>query len=359
MGTNTGTTLKKIDELREALSSLLTEDLTRLSAAAQMQCLQSLRPAVCQLQALQLRLIGAVDAHASARTQGSASTATWLRNTLHLPNATEVVKSAAVLSRMPLVAAALAAGEINDAHVATIAKVAEVLPPHALHEGAEELLVRQASQLAPSKFVPVAARIRDQASPVPEPRPPAKGVRTRWLRADQHKDGRVRLSGMFDQANGGIVLAALARATPTTSGAEHDATVRTADALLELCCRAVHDVDGVRAAGDSRASSRGRPASSKHPTSRDTRAAGSSTLSSVGTANVSLSNAGQANSNRPMQCVDSIATATPTASSSPVGNDTSTTTGSQGRTDARPAGTPWKPKHAHRRRRHPRSPHRR
>src|SRR5512138_1010915 len=125
MSTNTGTTFKKINELCEALSSLLAEDVTRLSAAAQMQCLQALRPAVCQMQALQLRLVGAVDAHASAGTDGSASTATWLRNTLHVPRATEMVKSATALSRMPMVAAAFAAGEINDAHVATIAKVAE------------------------------------------------------------------------------------------------------------------------------------------------------------------------------------------------------------------------------------------
>jgi hypothetical protein len=270
-----------------------------------------------------------------------------------------MVKSAAALSRLPMVAAAFAAGEINDAHVATIARVADALPPQALQGGAEELLVRQASQLAPSKFAPVATRIREQASPLPEPRPPTKRKPTKWLQTEQHDDGRVRMSGMFDRANGRIVLEALAAATAAMPAAEQSASVRNADALLELCRLAVHDVNGLRSARESTAASPGRPAGRKHPAARDVHSAGPSTLSSVGAASVGSANAGLINSKRSMRSLDSMAKAAQPDTSSPVDNNTAATTGRQARTDARAAGTSRKAKRTHRRHKQQRSPNRR
>jgi hypothetical protein len=355
MSTNTGKALKKIDELREALSSLLNDDLMKLSPAAQLQCLQALRPAVCQMQALQLRLVGAVDAHKTTRSEGSASTATWLRNTLHLPHAAEVVKSATAISRMPMVAAALAAGEINDAHVATIAKVAETLPPPALSEGVEELLVRQASQLPPSKFVPVASRIRDEAAP-PSAARPAKEAATRWLRTDQRVDGRVRLSGLFDPESGRIVLAALTPTEHAMSRPAADVAARTAEALIELCRRVVCDRTGESGAAESATPDLQRRGGRQRLASLGAHMAGGSTHSAVGLT------AGRGGSTSPTdRSMTSTDDAAEAAASSPPSYDdgTAAATGSPPHADARRAGTPRKPKHGRGRRSQQRSPNRR
>jgi hypothetical protein len=351
MGSNTGNVQKKIDELREALSSLLSDDLMKLSPAAQLQCLQALRPAVCQLQALQLRLVGAVDAHKSTRTEGSASTATWLRNTLHLPHAAEMVKSAAAISRMPMVGAALAAGEINDAHVSTIAKVAETLPSSALSEGVEALLVRQASQLPPSKFVPVASRIRDEAEP-PSATRPARQATARWLRTNQHVDGRVRLSGLFDPENGRIVLAALTPTGNTTSRPAADVAARTADALIALCRRAVSDRSGGSGVAEPAAPDLRRRGGRQRPASPRVHGARGSTRSSVG-----LTAGRDANTNPTDGSMTSTDSAAEVAPSSPPSYDDDGTAPAtvSPRADGRRAAIPRKPKHGHRRR----SPNRR
>src|SRR5689334_2867300 len=217
MRTNTGAMLQRLVELQAILSGLLDEDLGDMPAALQLACLQVLRPSVCQIQALQLRLVGLIDRHKSASAQGAASTATWLRNTLHMPRATEVVRSAAVLSRLPGAAEALAAGDINDAHVAMIARVVDTLPTAEAPDGMEELLVTQARKLAPSRFGPVAARIREQTLAVDPRHRESERETSRSLRLRRQVDGRVGLSGRFDAESGSVVLAAIAAMTPPMS----------------------------------------------------------------------------------------------------------------------------------------------
>ncbi len=239
MRTNTGAMLQRLIELQTILSSLLGEDLDDMSAAVQLECLQVLRPSVCQIQALQLRLVGLIDRHRSASAQGAASTATWLRNTLHMPRATEVVRSAAVLSRLPAVAEALATGDINDAHVATIARVVDALPSAEPPDGMEELLVTQARKLAPSRFGPVAARIREQTVAADATQRENEREISRSVRVRRQVDGRVGLNGRFDTESGSVVLAAIAAvASPMPSeDGRRGLDARQADALVAICQR--------------------------------------------------------------------------------------------------------------------------
>lgn len=252
MSSNTGKAFKVVHNMGELLTQLLQVDVANLPEAAQLECLQALQPVVCRLEAVQLRLVGAIDKRGTVRPTGSVSTAAWLRNVLRVPNATGMVKSAAALSALPTVSAAFAAGQIGNAHVATIAKVVENVPPDLLAAGMEHALVDQARHLPPSKFAPVAARIRNQAVPPAEPpadKPEPPKVGPRWMRADRGRDGSLSISGVFDARAGDLLLAALRSSVVTrAAGRGRDLEVRRADALLDICRRAMAARSGSPAA---------------------------------------------------------------------------------------------------------------
>jgi hypothetical protein len=99
MGSNTGACFGIITELRALLERLATVDLTVMSDAALLAGLRELRPAMCQAQAVEHRLVGAVHARGATRVEGAVSTAARLRNRLHVADATVLVRSAAALDR--------------------------------------------------------------------------------------------------------------------------------------------------------------------------------------------------------------------------------------------------------------------
>src|SRR5687768_13810642 len=122
--------------LKGAVGALLEADLSQLADAALLDAMRELRPVVCQVQAAEARLIHAVHVRGAAGHDGARSTAAWLRNGLRVHDAAQRVRASMALDRLPDVAAAFAAGEISEAHVAAIAKVAPDLTEEALAAGA-------------------------------------------------------------------------------------------------------------------------------------------------------------------------------------------------------------------------------
>src|SRR5215510_7885471 len=122
MGSNTGDIAEVLSELGRVLDRLAPADLDALSDAALVESMRVLRPLVCRVQAVQHRFVGLIHSRGAASVEGAVSTAAWLRNALRVPDATPMVRSATALNRLPVVAAAFAAGEICDAHVAAISK---------------------------------------------------------------------------------------------------------------------------------------------------------------------------------------------------------------------------------------------
>jgi Domain of unknown function (DUF222) len=225
-----------IANLKDATSLLLNLDLANLTDPALLDAVRQLRPVVCQVQAAQARLIGAVHVRGAVTAEGAVSTAAWLRNGIRMDDTAARVRSAMVLDRLPQVAAAFAAGDISEAHVDVIAKVARDIPDEAMAAGAEKLLVEQAMDLAPTKFVQAATKIRDHLDPDAAERRRRRRLTERSLYANRTFEGAVSVNGMFDPEAGETLLTALAALMPPPRAGDLRSTpTRRADALLDLC----------------------------------------------------------------------------------------------------------------------------
>jgi hypothetical protein len=228
--------VERVQALGAAAGGLLAVDLTALSDAALVEAVTALRPVICQVQAAETRLIGAVHARGAASLEGAVSTVAWLRNRLYDGEATTKVKSSVALARLPLVAAAFAAGQITAEHVAIIAKVAPDISDAALAGGAEQLLVNEARKQAPKPFTREAVHIRDTLDPEAADRRRLKRLTDRWLHVDRTFDGAVSVSGLLDPDAGELLITTLsALIPPPTSDDDRTAAQRRADALLDLC----------------------------------------------------------------------------------------------------------------------------
>ena len=233
---HTGNACTAVANLQAATAVLLKLDLAELPDPALLDAVRQLRPVVCQVQAAEARLIGAVHLRGAVTAEGGVSTAAWLRNGVRIHDASARVGAAVVLDRLPRVAAAFAAGEISEAHVAVITKVARDICDEAMAAGAEDLLVEQARQLAPTKFGQAATRIRDHLDPEAAQRRRRHRLADRWLYTSRTFEGAVSINGMLDPESGETLLTALAALMPPPrAGDLRTAPTRRADALLDLC----------------------------------------------------------------------------------------------------------------------------
>jgi hypothetical protein len=194
--------------------------------------------------------VAAFDTRAAARYDGQTSTAAWLRARLRLGGgqATQLLLVARHLGTMPLVAEALAAGEITLEHAAALAHLAGQVTGQAGGQALvdyEPILLDLARQAAPDKLRVACAHLRQLLAASGDDDDRATRARqARFLAAARTTDGMVHLQGLLDPAAGDVVLTALRAATPVP--AQHDdrsATQRRADSLVDVCA-------GWLAAGD-------------------------------------------------------------------------------------------------------------
>jgi hypothetical protein len=157
--------------LTAAIDRLAARDLSGLSGAVRVQRVLALRRLLDRLEGQWLKELAAVDAcGAAGADQGIqfASTASWLRNRLHLGAgaATSLVRTARALFRGPLTRTgqALRAGEVSAAHAAVLAHGTHDLPTHTAAEAAP-VLAAAAARLDPPRLRRVLGHLQQVTDP--------------------------------------------------------------------------------------------------------------------------------------------------------------------------------------------------
>src|SRR5215207_3258776 len=245
---NSNTCSDRLPEGLRALAAdideLATQDLTGLPEGVRAERVLALRRLVDRLEGQWLGELAAVDAcGAAGADQGTPapSTASWLRNRLHLgaAAATSCVRTARALFRGPLsaTAQALCDGELSTAHASALAHGTQDLPDQVSME-AEPVLVAAARHLDPPRLRRalghlVQATDPDAADHQGERRHGRRGV---WWATTV--DGMVALQGLLEPEAGQTLAAALdPLARPATADDARSGDQRRADALTELARR--------------------------------------------------------------------------------------------------------------------------
>ncbi|MGH3971876.1 MAG: DUF222 domain-containing protein, partial [Pseudonocardiaceae bacterium] len=244
-----------LDDLRGGLSGLDDNGIV--------QTLRDIEEISRKAQSVMLDVVAEVEARGIAARQGFGTTPRLLGATLRLSAAearTRVEQAGMVgprramtgqvlAPRLPVTAAALAAGEIGAGQLRVITETMAVLPasvPEPARERVEADLAGYARDFDPRRLRLIAHRLLASLDPDgPEPRDdstaatPVRGEL--WLR--ERRDGRLGLEGWLDAEHGTTVrslIEQLAARRPIDGEVPDSRTVpqRHADALIELCARA-------------------------------------------------------------------------------------------------------------------------
>jgi Domain of unknown function (DUF222)/HNH endonuclease len=237
---------QQLQPLAQVADDLTAQDLEGLADTALAEQTLTLRRLLDRLEGHWLQRLAAVDSRGAAGAdQGvqAPSTASWLRNRLHLgaTAATSAVRTARALFRGPLTqtAQALCAGELSVAHAAALAAGTHDLPPQVAAE-AEPVLVAAARRLDPPRLRRVVAHLQQVADPEAADQQTERRHRRRGLWVTPTWEGMVALQGLLEAEAGQIVLAALEPlARPSDARDARSGDQRRADALTELARRAL------------------------------------------------------------------------------------------------------------------------
>jgi hypothetical protein len=232
--------------LAAVIDRLDSQDLTGLTDTARAQRIPQLRRLLDRLEGHWLQELADLDARGAAGAdQGvqAASTASWLRNRLHLSAnaASTAVRTARALFRGPLAATgqALTAGEISPDHAAVLAAGTHELP-HQTTVKAEPVLLEAARHLDPHRLRKLVAQLRLVTDPDNEQERAERHHAQRWLRVAASFEGMVVVDGLLEPEAGATLAAALEPlARPVDAGDSRTGGQRTADALTELARRAL------------------------------------------------------------------------------------------------------------------------
>jgi Domain of unknown function (DUF222)/HNH endonuclease len=237
---------EELQALAADVDALAAQDLEGLADAALAEHVLELRRLVDRLEGQWLQRLAAVDGRGAAGAdQGvpAASTASWLRNRLHMgaTAANSAVGTARALFRGPLpqTAQALCAGELSVAHASVLAHGTSELPTPTAAE-AEPTLVAAARRLDPARLRQVIAHLRSTVDPEGADRRAERHHDQRWLWVAPTLEGRVALQGLLEPEAGHILLAAIEPlAHPHSADDARSGGQRRADALTELARRAL------------------------------------------------------------------------------------------------------------------------
>jgi Domain of unknown function (DUF222) len=230
--------------LAAAVDGLAARDPTKLPDAVRVERVLILRRLVDRLEGHWLGELAGVDAcGAAGADQGTQapSTASWLRNRLHMGAgaASNSVRTARALFRGPLsaTAEALCDGEISAAHASVLAHGTHDLADHVATE-AEPVLLEAARRMDPPRLRRVLGHLRQVADPdgADEQAERRHGRRGLWLAPTW--EGMVALQGLLEPEAGQILLAALEPLVrPHDAQDSRSGDQRRADALVELARR--------------------------------------------------------------------------------------------------------------------------
>jgi hypothetical protein len=201
----------------------------------------------------ELAELDACGAAGADQDQLTLSTASWLRGRLRMSTeaARSAVRTARALFRGPLkeTAAALVAGDISPAHARVVADGTRDLPDHVKLD-AEPLLLEAATRLDPPQLRRAATYLCQVADPDAADRAAERRDERRGLWLSPTWEGMVAVKGLLDPEAGHNVLAALEPlARPAEAGDDRKGGQRNADALAELCRRALEGGGSPRTGG--------------------------------------------------------------------------------------------------------------
>ena len=233
-------------ELATVVDKLAARDLRGLPASVRTQRLMAWQRLLDRQAGLWLQELATLDACGAAGAdpdRPAPSTASWLRGRLHLGvgAARSAVRTARALFGGPLkdTAAALVAGAISPAHAKVIADGTHDLPEHVKLD-ADPVLAELARHLDPPGLRRAVAQLVQAADPDSADRTHQRHHERRGLWLSPTWDGMVAVDGLLEPEAGHLVQAALEPlARPGEAGDDRKGSQRTADALAELCRRAL------------------------------------------------------------------------------------------------------------------------
>src|SRR5215217_6525997 len=242
--------------LAAVVDELADQDLDRLSDIRRAERVQGLRWLVDRLEGQWLKELAGVDARGAAgadRGEPAPSTAGWLRNRLRMGAgaARDAVRTARALFRGPLphTAQALTSGAISSAHARVLARGTQHVPDHLTRE-AEPVLLEAASHLDPPWLRRAVAHLLEVADPESADAARQRRHERRGLWLTPTFEGMVAVAGLLEPEAGQTVMAALEPlARPADAEDSRSGWQRNADALAELCRRALEGGRLPRAGG--------------------------------------------------------------------------------------------------------------
>ena len=256
------------ERLQRSAEALADIDVHGLSDTALGEALVDLHRAQGVLDASIARLTAAFDLRKTWAADGAKSAAAWLAHRCHTSRVAmrRQVRTARRLRSMPLTAAALRAGRLDDQHVQVLGRLAASPRPEvaAAFAGAEEMLVGFATDLRFDDFERAVAYWQQHADPDGVEQESADGDAARYLHASVTFRGTVQIDGRLPSVAGAVFVEALERIESELFRADWaDAKVvhgeqvlvehlartpaqRRADALVEMAKRAMATPAGGR-----------------------------------------------------------------------------------------------------------------
>ena len=222
-----------------------------------------------EAEAASARALAALGVFHARGAEGALSSVSWLRHELHVSHhdARRLVDAAVVSAEHPVIGQAHAAGSIGLAHVHELATAAKTLDPAVMVQAAP-LLVQVAQSAPPVMVRRAVERIEHTLDPGGDQAADQSDVglfEQRYLQVATTFDGAVHIQGLLDPETGALLMACLSPlAAPRVVDGEPETRTggqRNADALAELCTRALGAGNLPSGAGRSRTS----PSSSTSP----------------------------------------------------------------------------------------------
>ena len=233
------TQVSPLQTLSEALDQLEREDPLDMPSSALGQQIDGLFTVLNRLASALTRQIAVFD-----RTQGYAafdahSTAAWLRQRVRLsPNAaSEQVRVARQLDRLPEVGRAFAAGDVGFQHTAVMTRVLDEAPAEVARE-AEPALVQVARRVDPHRLGMLTRHLRHTFAPEAVLDEAGRNYERQRRSLSESMDGLYYLDGVLDTEGGALLRTALdAIMGPPACDDGRPPTWHRAEALKELARR--------------------------------------------------------------------------------------------------------------------------
>jgi hypothetical protein len=207
--------MEALTALTTAVNDLAAIEPIGLSNESLERLIVQIRHEATRLLAVEAKVTSTFDLRAGWRHDGSRSMAAWLARRCHTSARASraQVRRAKRLRGMPATAAALAAGEIDDAHVAILSMLAGS-PRKVIRDAfsdAEETLVEFAKDLEFEDFVAACRHWEDTVDPDGTEQQAADDVAARRLHASEIIRGNVVIDGLLDPVRGAVFALGLKR----------------------------------------------------------------------------------------------------------------------------------------------------